>query len=334
MKRANNLYEDIYELNNLHLAYYKASNGKRLKEDVISFSRNLDYNLHSIQSQLIRRDVIMGDYHYFRISDPKDRLICAVPFRDRVLHHAIINVTERYFDNFQIYDSYACRKGKGVHRAVSRAFSVCKKHTYYLKLDVRKFFDNVDHDILYSLLNNRFKDKDLLSLFRRIIDSYETSSCKGIPIGNLTSQYFANFYLAHLDRFVKHELRIKDYIRYMDDFILFGDSMDDIHYLLDNLENFLHNNLNLSFKTPIINKLSHGFPFLGCRIYRNKILLSRSSKQRFKYKLIKYEDNFNNGLWDMDELISHINPLIGFTKISNSRNLRNYLINKYGSISV
>ncbi len=332
MKRVNNLYERIYDLNNLYLAYYKASKGKKNKQSVIDFSNDLDRNLSDLQSQFIRRDVVFGDYYYFMITDPKERLICASPFSERVAQHAIINITEEYFENFQIFDSYACRKGKGVHRAVNRAFSMCKKYKYFLKLDVRKYFDSIDHVVLHRLLERRFKDIDLLSLFWAIIDSYKTSPGKGLPIGNLSSQYFANFYLAYFDRFIKQDLRVKDYVRYMDDFLLFSNSMDDLLNLLDSVKSFLNTHLLIDVKEPIINKVSDGFPFLGCRVYNNKILLSSRSRKRLKRKLVYYEKNYLDGFWDIDELVSHVNPLIEFTKISYSRNLRNYLINKYGSI--
>jgi len=316
----------------LYLAYYKSSKGKKSRQDVIDFSKDLDNNLKHIQNQLMNKAVIIGDYHYFKIKDPKERIICAASFPERVIHHAIMNITEKYFEDFQIYNSYACRKYKGMHRAVKKAFNVCKKYDYYIKFDIRKFFDNVDHKILFNLLERRFKDKDLLDLFKQIIDSYETLSGKGIPIGNLTSQHFANYYLAYLDRFIKQELQIKDYIRYMDDFVLFCDKIN-IRNMIYNIKVFLTDKLKLNLKPPLINKVSNGFPFLGCHIYKNKILLSKRSRIRFKKKFIKYESYFRDDIWDMNELISHINPLIAFTEIANSRNLRNYLIKKYGIIS-
>lgn len=333
MKRAGNLYNDIYELKNLYLAYYKASKGKKSKPDIISFSHNLSSNIVAIQEQFLTKDVRFGDYHYFMIKDPKSRLICAASFPERVIHHAVMNVTEPYFESFQIFDSYACREGKGMHKAVSRAFSFCKNYTYYLKFDIRKFFNSVDHNILYNLLLRRFKDKELLNLFSQLIGSYNTTPGKGIPIGNLTSQHFANYYLAYLDRFIKEDLKIKSYLRYMDDFIIFINDKNQMYNLLLKIETFLNNKLLLELKPVIINKVTAGFTFLGCRIFKNKVFLSKRSKRRFKEKFIKYESNYLNGNWDMDELLRHINPLISFTKTVNSRNLRNTLIDTFGVIS-
>lgn len=333
MKRAVNLYDDIYELNNLYLAYYKASKGKRSKNDVIRFSKSLDKNLLSIQSQLIKRDVKLGDYHYFTINDPKRRLICAASFPERIIHHAIMNVTDVYFDNFQIYDSYACRVDKGTHKAIHRAFSMCKNYKYYIKLDIKKYFDSIDHEILYSLLLKRFKDNDLLNLFSNLIDTYKTSPGKGIPIGNLTSQYFANYYLAYFDRYVKEELKIKDYLRYMDDFIIFVNEKSKLMPIVSSIAIFLCDTLSLELKPPLINSVSSGIPFLGFKLYKHKIFLSKRSKKRFKDKFISYESNYENGLWDIDELSHRVLSLISFTKTANARNLRNLLLNKFGVIS-
>jgi RNA-directed DNA polymerase len=334
MNRQNNIYDKIYDMNNLYLAYYNASKGKKHKSDVMSFGNNLAYNLHIIQKSLINEDVSFGGYHYFKVYDPKERLISAAPFSERVIHHSIMNVTEKSFDDFQIYDSYACRLGKGMHKAVKKSFSICKKHTYFLKLDIRKYFNSIDHNILYNLLERRFKDKSLLNLFWKLISSYEVIPGKGIPIGNLTSQYFANYYLGYLDRFIKDYLRVKDYIRYMDDFLLFGESIGEVHILFDKVRDYLKEKLLLSLKSEVINKVSDGISFLGCRIYRNKILLSKRSKKRFKEKFVKYEKNYEKGFWNIDEFIAHITSLISFTKIANSRNLRNYIKSNYGIISM
>ncbi len=333
MKRINNVYSSICEIDNLYLAYYKASKGKKLKPDVIEFSDNLDANINDIREQLVAEKVNIGNYHYFSIKDPKERLICAASFSERVIHHAIINVTDSYFDRFQIFDTYACRKNKGMHRAVKKAFTICKKYTYFMKLDIRKYFDSVDHNVLYTLLQRKFKDKSLLNLLKNIIDSYQTDQGKGIPIGNLTSQYFANFYLGYLDRYIKEDLRLKDYVRYMDDFILFADDRVLIHTMVNKITTFLNDNLSLMLKSPIINKIENGFPFLGFKIYRNKLFLTKRSKDRFKNKLIYYENEYVNGTLSERDLTIKVNSLIAFTKLGNTRNLRNVIISKFGVIS-
>ena len=334
MKRAGNLYDKIYELKNIHTAYYKASKGKKNKRDVIRFSENMEVNLNEIQKQLINRNVTIGNYHYFKITDPKERTICAASFPERVIHHAIMNITEEIFENCLIDDSYACRKNKGMHKSVNKAFKSCRKYQYYLKLDIKKYFDSIDHTILMNLLKRKIKDRDLLDLFRKIIDSYHTKDNKGIPIGNLTSQYFANFYLSFFDRYIKEELRQKNYYRYMDDFVLFFKNKEELYNLLSKIRKYLEINLDLKLKPPIINKVDKGVTFLGCRIYKNKILLSKRSKNRFKDKFIKYENKYLRGYWNIDTLSAHINSLIAFTDMANARDLRNMIIKKYGVISL
>ncbi len=333
MKRINNLYDKIYELKNLYSAYYKARRRKQNKSDIIEYSTNLEKNIKELQNQLIEECCNVGNYKYFKINDPKERIICAADFKERVLHHAIVNILDKYFENYQIFDTYACRKDKGTHKAVKRAYIMAKSNECYLKLDIRKYFDSVDHNVLKNQLRNKFKDKKLLKLLYKIIDSYNTNKDKGIPIGNLTSQYFANFYLSFMDKFIKNDLRIKSYVRYMDDFIIFNNNSEEINEILVKLKQYLQDNLLLQIKPPIINKTGNGAPFLGFKIYNNKIILSKRSKTRFKNKFIEYERNYINNKWSMKELIRHIEPLIGWTKISKSIGYRNFIIKKYGVIS-
>lgn len=330
MKRISNIYSEIYELKNLYLAYYKASKGKKKKIAVTEFTKYLDYNIKNIQEELIEEKVSIGNYTYFKIYDPKERLICAASFKERVLHHAIMNILDKYFEDFLIYDSYACRKNKGLHKAVNRAFFFAKKNEYYIKMDIRKYFDSIDHNILYELLTKKFKDKKLLNLLQCIIKSYSVSYNKGIPIGNLTSQYFANFYLNLLDRFIKEELKIKPYIRYMDDFLIMGNDLEQLSIFKNKIKIFLKNRLDLVLKPPITNNIKKGIPFLGFSITNKKILLSRRSKMRFKNKLLIYEKKYYNNKWSINELVQHTVALTGFTKIANSKGWRNFIINRYG----
>jgi len=224
MKRAGNLYGRIAEPLNLKLAFYMAAKGKLDRREIIQFANNLEYNLALLRHQLIYRQPDIGHYRFFRVRDPKPRNICAASFPERVLHHAIMNICESAFERYAVYDSYACRKGKGTIRALERARSFSRKNTWYLKLDIRHYFDSVDHSVLLRLLHRRFKDPQLLYLFAEIIATYHTSPGKGLPIGNLISQHFANYYLGILDHWIKEELRVRCYLRYMDDFILFADT--------------------------------------------------------------------------------------------------------------
>ena len=227
MKRSGKLYRHIAEWDNLLIAFYNAARGKRLKPDVALYEKNLYENLKTLQTHLIEQHVSIGNYRFFKIYDPKERLICAAPFEERVLHHAIINITGLVFERLQIYDSYACRKGKGTNVALLRALYFTKQYPYFLKLDMKKYFDSIPHSKLAVLLAAKFKDKALLNLFDKLLASYCVTEGRGLPIGNLTSQYFANFYLGIFDHYAKEKMQVKGYVRYMDDVLLFADTTQE-----------------------------------------------------------------------------------------------------------
>ena len=199
-----------------------------MKRDHLLFRMKVDCNLEEIRRGLENETARIGAYSYFTIKDPKERIICAASFPERIIHHAVMNICEPYFERFQIFHSYACRKGKGQHAALLSAFHYAKSSPFFLKMDVRKYFDSIDHEILFNRLTRLFKDHRLLDLLSRIIDSYHTAPGKGVPIGNLTSQYFANHYLASFDHYVKETLGVKRYIRYMDDMLFFSSSPSDL----------------------------------------------------------------------------------------------------------
>ncbi len=284
MKRVGNLIPRIAEYENLQLAHYKAKKGKEAKPEVWAFSKDLNANLKQLQTQIWSGQVEVGNYHYFTIYDPKERRICAAAYSERVLHHAIMNVCSPYFEAFQISDSYATRINKGTFKAVDKAWGFQKQYAYYLKLDVRKYFDSIDHGVMMGLLERMFKDKALLNIFSKILHSYEVLPGKGVPIGNLTSQFFANHYLAVLDHFVKDELQVKPYIRYMDDFAIWADDKAELQGIQSKIEEFIWHRLLLDLKTNYLNTTAHGLPFLGFRLFPQKKLLSVRSKRRFKQK--------------------------------------------------
>lgn len=291
MKRIGNLYQQIYTLENLTLAWYKAQRGKSHKADVLFFRCQLAKNIENLSLALQEKKITFNNYHFFTIYEPKERCICAVSFPDRVIHHAIMNILDPYFENFQIFDSYACRLGKGVHSAVKRAFYFTKKYRYFVKMDVKKFFDSIDHKILQTLLENRFKDPNVLWLFNALIASYTSSATgtapKGLPIGNLSSQYFANYYLGLVDHFIKEKLQIKAYLRYMDDMLIFGNSLPILQKQKTQIENFVHTALDLSLKQNDVVLAEKGVPYCGFLIKPTGIFLLHKAKQRFKKKAKK-----------------------------------------------
>lgn len=220
MKRQGQLLEKIADLNNLYEAWYKAQKGKISKPSVCAYSEHVQANLQMLHLQLTSGSVETGNYRYFTIYDPKKRLICAAPFSQRVMHHALINVCHASFEKQQTVDSFASRSGKGTYAALDKAREHNRHYKWFLKLDVRKYFESIDHTILKQQLRRLFKDQPFLLIFEQIINSYFTAEHKSVPIGNLTSQYFANHYLSVADHYVKEVLRVPAYVRYMDDMVL------------------------------------------------------------------------------------------------------------------
>lgn len=286
MKRTAYLFEFITDFDNLRLAYLKARRGKSEKQDVINFEKNINENLARIRNELLDGSYHMKPYRFFTITDPKERLICAAEFEDRIVHHAIINILEPVFERHFIFHTYGCRKGKGTLKAVYFAQSCGRSCPYFLKLDVRKFFDNINHSILKWQLQKIIKDKKCLSLFDVIIDSYFTKNDAGLPIGNLTSQFMANFYLSELDHFIVEQLKPKYYVRYMDDMIIFGKSFQKLKHYFDIIKIYCKKNLALELKIPVLNYTKDGVPFLGYLIFPS-CLQVLNKKMKYKMKKIK-----------------------------------------------
>lgn len=330
MKRANQLMNSISDLDNLYLAYWKSKKGKTLKKDFLEYSSNLDENLYQLQHELKTGNVTVGHYKYFTINDPKERIICAASFAERVLHHALMNVCHSIFEKHFIYHTYATRPNKGTHKAINYAKMQAKKYTFYAKLDVRKYFDSIDHTILIKALTRLFKENELLSIFYQIINSYQTTENKGLPIGNLTSQYFANYYLSVADHFATEKLKLP-YVRYMDDMLFFSNDKLELIQKIKEFELFLHTKLNLELKTKTLNFIKYGFSFLGFRIFPHKIKLGKVAKKRFRQKLFLFRSNLLKLKWNSIEYQKHLLPLLSFVKHADTFGLRsNYIFQKKG----
>ena len=246
MKRVGFLYRRIWGYENLCLAYVKAARGKSGNPEVVAFRRNFDENIQDMREQLERREPKVGDYRTFEIYDPKRRKICAPAFPERVLHHAIMNICVPVLEKSATFDSYACRIGKGNRRAVFRARKFAGRFPWYLKLDIRKYFDSIDHEIVLWQLARKIKDRDVLDIFATILDTYHTDPGKGVPIGALVSQHLANFYLTGFDHWVKRDLKVRGYVRYMDDFLLFGPDKAFLKDRLRRIEAYLEKYLSLN----------------------------------------------------------------------------------------
>lgn len=322
MKRTGYLKEQIVSLDNLYEAYHKACKGKHRKQEVLEFAARFDDNMRLLREGLIDGSISVGSYHYFTISDPKVRTICAASFRERIIHHAIINICQPHFDRTLIDSTYATRKGKGVYAALTKAKEVLSKYPYTVKLDFRKYYDSIDHDILKQKLRRLFKDQWLLNLFDKIIDSYEKEHGKGLPIGNLTSQYFANHYLSLLDHKAKERWDVPVYIRYMDDILMAGADKESISYAVNEMISFSHNELRLTLKPPIYRKSKDGQTFLGYKVLPYRIQLSGRSKKRFRTKLLEYEKRFSIGIWTESVYQEHVLPLVSFVQHAESKAFR------------
>ncbi len=280
------LFAQVYDFENLHAAYRRARAGKRYKPEVLAFDERQEENLLALRDELRSGAYRHGPYRHFIVNDSKKRSIMAAPFRDRVMHHALCAVIAPVFERGFIYDSYACRRGKGTHAAVARMRSFVRgagyREAYILKCDISKYFASIDHDVLYALIEKKIRDERVLALVRAIIESAGEGGA-GIPIGNLTSQLFANIYLNELDQFAKHELRIRRYIRYMDDFAVVDTDKRRLAAYRERIAGFVSARLKLSLhpKKSTIAPARLGVDFLGYRLFERRTRLRASTVRRF-----------------------------------------------------
>jgi len=330
MKRVGNLYHKIYEFENLYKAYRKASLGHKENSEILEYMFNYEGRLFEIQRELIDKTYKTGKYFSFYIYDPKKRLIMALPFRDRIVQHALCNVIEPVFEKGFIYDSYACRAGKGAHRGITRVEKFIKilgRDIFVLKCDIKKYFYSIDHGVLKSIIRKKIKCQDTLWLIDNIIDS--NNSEVGIPIGNLTSQLFANMYLNELDHYIKEELRIKHFVRYMDDFVIMSKSKRELWDNYYSIKQYVENVLKIEFnnKTKLF-PLSQGIDFLGYRQFYDFRLLRKRCIRKNKRKFKKFSELFNRGLINFEKINQSVQSFIGHAKWANSWRIRESILSK------
>lgn len=326
MKRKGNIFNEVTQVDNIALACLKAFKGKNNTVEIFEYKLRLTEIIQEIRDMLLQGNFDFGGYRKFTIYEPKERLISAPNLRQRIVHHALMNVCHDCFERKYIFHSYASRPGKGAHAAVKSVYQASKKYEYCLKLDVRKFFDSIDHGILKQMLSKIFKDDQLLSLFYNIIDSYETTVDKGLPIGNLTSQYFANMYLTDLDHYMLEKVKVDFYCRYMDDVIILSDSSVNLKRYYKCFMSFCSTCLNLKIKPPIFGNMDSGIVFLGYRISSKGIQLSGKSKRRYRRKSYLYEKLFSEGILNEYDYGNRIRALVAFTEHANARNFRRYCL--------
>lgn len=314
-------FEQICSIENLKTAFYKASKGKRFSKSYLYFRKKAEVNVLKIREKLLNGNWECGKFRQFKITDPKERIITAAPFKDRIVHHAIVNVLESLFERKFIFHTYACRGGKGSHAAILYAKRFCSKRLFFLKLDVKKYFDSIDHTVLKSQLLSLTNEKKVQILLGKIIDSYtsqlarEKNEEKGLPIGNLTSQYFANLYLSALDHAILEKMKPRGYVRYMDDMLIFSPSMKQLVHIHAEIAKFLESRLLLVLKAPIFGRCDCGIPFLG-KLITKKEIRPLSEKMRLKKKKIKKIDYLVRiGKLSEEKAAERINAILADAKI-------------------
>jgi retron-type reverse transcriptase len=299
MKRARNLFESIPNWENLLSATARALHGKRERWDALRFMGNLETELSALSRELLSGTYRGSGFRRFVIHDPKRRTISAPVFRDRVAHHAIMNICEPELERFQIHHSYACRIGKGTLAALRAGQTMARRHPYgfWMKMDIRAYFDSVSHARLLHLLERRFAEPELLDLFARILSGHEVQEGRGIPIGSLVSQHFANFYLGHLDHEVTRRMGFGDYVRYMDDFVVWHDDKTVLREAGLAIQGFVREKLDLELKRPpLIQRVRLGMDFLGFRVFPGRLIPSAGTKRRVRQKLHRIDWEFDQGM--------------------------------------
>ncbi|MFN0217029.1 MAG: reverse transcriptase domain-containing protein [Saprospiraceae bacterium] len=334
MKTYSNLFDKITEWDNLLLAARKASQGRRFEPPVARFHFRLESELLRLQQELQTKTYRPGSYTTFMVYDPKERMISAAPFRDRVVHHALCNVMEPIFEKTFVHDSFANRKGKGTHRAIERYQYYARRYRYVLKSDIRKFFPSLDHEILKREFRWKIACLDTLWLADLILDNSNEQepggqvahlegvphlSRRGLPIGNLTSQFWANVYLNRFDHFVKEELGVAGYVRYVDDFVLFSNNKQELAQCQIEITKRL-SQLRLvphPDKTHI-HRTATGVPFLGFRVWSEYRIAKKERVRRFeRYLRNKMQDR----PLDTENLDQGLNSWLGHVRFGQSQRL-------------
>jgi len=332
-------YESLITREKVYQAWSEFKKGKEQKIDVQLFKRNLEDNLYVLEEELRRKTYTHGGYASFYVNDPKRRHIHKAPVRDRLVHHLLYTYLYSIFDRTFIYDSYSCRLEKGTHKGVQRLITFARKASknytkpcISLQCDIQKFFANVDHTILLSILKKKIQDQDILHLLSIILFSFqENGSQKGIPLGNLTSQIFANIYLNELDQFIKHDLRIQHYIRYADDFIIIADCKEYLERILPEIRRFLTDGLALTLHPKKIKYRSiyWGIDFLGYIVLPHYTLPRTKTRNRLFNKVHEKVMLYKRQGISKNSLEQTMQSYLGYLSHANSFKLTNILKNQY-----
>ncbi|NQT65883.1 MAG: RNA-dependent DNA polymerase [FCB group bacterium] len=324
-------YQKVTSLENLYEAVRQTVRSKRTKQDIAEFLFHLEDNVELIHQDLKNKKYFHSGYEIFEIIDPKKRTISKASVRDRVVHHAVHSYIYPILDKSFITHSYACRKGKGTHKAIILAQKHCRTYQYAIHLDIVKYFESINRNILKNILQKKLSDKKNLELLFEIIDSsakIKLYSHKGLPLGNLTSQLFANLYLNELDQFVKHNMRIKPFIRYMDDMLIFGNNKNSLLESAFQIEKFTQENLELSIHKKCFQVLpvANGIAFLGFRIFPFYRKVLPKGLNRFRNRLKQLKKDYENNKIELRQVSMSIQSSLSFLKFGNTASVRKELM--------
>ncbi|GAB4542793.1 MAG: RNA-directed DNA polymerase [Anaerolineae bacterium] len=348
MKTYRRLYPRVWDWDNLYLAYRKARKGKRGKRPAAEFEFRLEDNLVALQEELATKTYQPGSYHSFLIYEPKRRLISAAPFRDRVVHHALCNIIEPIFERRFIHDSYANRVGKGTHRALERCREFARRTRYVLQCDVRQHFPSIDHTILRGILARYITCPDTLWLIDQILasgvgvlseeyamhwfpgdDLLAANRPRGLPIGNLTSQFWANCYLNPFDHFVKRELKCPAYLRYVDDFLLFSNDKGQLRQWRAAIIEYLATlRLTLHETRAQARPVTEGIPFLGFIVFPTHLRLKRRVGIAFRRRLGRRLAAYAAGEIEFEQLAASVLGWIEHARHGDTWGLRRKLLSE------
>ena len=312
MKRFGNLYKKVYSINNLKLADKNARKGKTNNYDVQAHDLNKDDNIINLYHILRNKEYKTSKYEIYSIREPKERIIYKLPYYPcRIVHHSILNVLKPILLPTFTSNTFNCIKGRGIigaYKSIRKSLLDIDNTQYCLKFDIKKYYPNIDHDILKKILRSKIKDRDFLWLLDEVIDS-----APGCPIGNYGSQWFANLYLTKFDHWIKENKRVKYYFRYCDDIVILGKTKQELHILFKEIQEYLHKELKLEIKNnhQIFLVKNRGIDFVGYVFYHTHIMLRKNIKLRF-LKMLKYNKNHKS-----------IASYWGWLKYCNSINLIN-----------
>jgi retron-type reverse transcriptase len=321
-KKYRNLYPLICDWKNIRDAYHQTCNGKRKTWGYLEFKEYEEFNLRTIQQELLDKTYEIGNYRHFTIYEPKPRLISALEFKDRLVQHALCNIITPIFERTFLPSNFACRNGMGTHKGVKHVQALLRKHNYshFLKTDYSKYFPNVDHERLYQEIEKKITCRDTLELIKKIVPP----EGKGLPIGSLTSQLFANVYGNIVDQYIHHTLKHRHWARYMDDVVILGNDPIELRESFEKIQTFSKEEMGMRISKWCVRPINAGIDFLGYRIWPSHKLIRKDSATRAKRKIKKY---IYRG--DKEALKKFVAAWRGHIQWADCHNLKRYLRGQY-----